>query len=122
VARYTSEWKKPIETIAAEAMDALVNWNWPGNIRELQNFIQRRVILSDSPVLRVPVGELTGRAHVASGKMSEASERELILQALKEASGVIGGASGAARRLGMKRTTFYSRMKKLNIAPDNTED
>jgi formate hydrogenlyase transcriptional activator len=121
VARYASEWKKPIETIPAEAMDALVNWNWPGNIRELQNYIQRCVILTDSPVLRVPVAELSGRAHVASGKMSAASERELILQALKEASGVIGGASGAAWRLGMKRTTFYSRMKKLNIAPDNTE-
>jgi formate hydrogenlyase transcriptional activator len=122
VARYSSEWKKPIETIPAEAMDTLVNWNWPGNIRELQNFIQRCVILTDSPVLRVPVGELTGRPHVASRKMSEASERELILQALKESCGVIGGASGAARRLGMKRTTFYSRMKKLNIAADNTEE
>jgi transcriptional regulator with GAF, ATPase, and Fis domain len=54
--------------------------------------------------------------------MSAASERELILQALKETSGVIGGASGAARRLGMKRTTFYSRMKKLNIAPNNSEE
>jgi formate hydrogenlyase transcriptional activator len=122
VSRYAKEWKKPIETIPAEAMNALVNWNWPGNIRELQNFVQRCVILTDSPVLRVPVSELTGRANIASGKMSEAAERELILQALKEASGVIGGASGAARRLGMKRTTFYSRMKKLNIAPDNSED
>jgi formate hydrogenlyase transcriptional activator len=103
-------------------MNALVNWNWPGNIRELQNFVQRCVILTDSPVLRVPVGELTGRANIASGQMSAASERELILQALKETSGVIGGASGAARRLGMKRTTFYSRMKKLNIAPNNSEE
>lgn len=122
VSRYASEAKKSIATISAEAMNALVNWNWPGNIRELQNFVQRCVILTDSPVLRVPVGELTGRANIASGKMSEAAERELILQALKEASGVIGGASGAARRLGMKRTTFYSRMKKLNIAPDNTAE
>jgi formate hydrogenlyase transcriptional activator len=72
--------------------------------------------------LRVPVGELKGRANIASGRMSEAAERELILQALKEASGVIGGASGAARRLGMKRTTFYSRMKRLNIAPDTSEE
>jgi formate hydrogenlyase transcriptional activator len=122
VSRYASEWKKPIETIPAEAMNALVNWNWPGNIRELQNFVQRCVILTDSPVLRVPVSELTGGANIASGKMSEAAERELILQALKEASGVIGGASGAARRLGMKRTTFYSRMKRLNIAPVNSEE
>ena len=120
VSRYASEWKKPIETIPAEAMNALVNCNWPGNIRELQNFVQRCVILTDSPVLRVPIGELTGRANVASGKMSEAAKRELILQALKEASGVIGGPSGAARRLGMKRTTLYSRMKKLNISPDSS--
>jgi formate hydrogenlyase transcriptional activator len=118
VSRYAREAKKSIATIPAQAMDALVNWNWPGNIRELQNFVQRCVILTDSPVLRVPVGELTGRANLSSGKVSEAAERELILQALKEACGVIGGASGAAMRLGMKRTTFYSRMKKLNIAPD----
>ena len=122
VSRYASEWKKPIETIPAEAMNALVNWNWPGNIRELQNFVQRCVILSDSPVLRVPVGELKGRTNKASGKMSEGAERELILEALKEASGVIGGASGAARRLGMKRTTFYSRMKRLNIATRDSEE
>jgi len=120
VSRYASEWKKPIETIPAEAMNALVNWNWPGNIRELQNFVQRCVILTDSTVLRVPIDELKGRANIALGKLSEASERELLLQALKEAGGVIGGASGAARRLGMKRTTLYSRMKKLNIAPDNS--
>jgi formate hydrogenlyase transcriptional activator len=122
VSKYASEWKKPIETIPAETMNALVNWNWPGNIRELQNFVQRCVILADSPVLRVPIGELKGRANRPSGKMSEAAERELILQALKEASGVIAGASGAARRLGMKRTTLYSRMKKLNIAPYNSEE
>jgi formate hydrogenlyase transcriptional activator len=122
VARYASELKKPIDTIPAESMNALVNWNWPGNIRELQNFVLRCVILTDSTVLTVPVGELTGRAHVASGKMSEAAERELILRALKEASGVIGGASGAASKLRMKRTTFYSKMKKLNIAPDTFEE
>jgi formate hydrogenlyase transcriptional activator len=121
VSRYASEWKKPIEIIPEETMNALVNWNWPGNIRELQNFVQRCVILTDSPVLRVPTGELRGRASRPSGKMSEAAERELILQALKEASGVIAGASGAARRLGMKRTTLYSKMKKLNIAPHSGE-
>jgi formate hydrogenlyase transcriptional activator len=122
VSRYASEWKKTIETIPAKAMSALVNWNWPGNVRELQNFIQRCVILTDSPVLKVPVGELKSRVNVASGRISEAVGRELILQALKDASGVIGGPSGAAQRLGMKRTTFYSRMKKLNIAPDNYQD
>jgi len=98
-------------------MGALVNWNWPGNIRELQNLVQRCVILTNSPVLRVPLGELERGTNPASGKMSQEVERELILQALEEAGGVIGGASGAANRLGMKRTTLYSKMKRLNISP-----
>jgi formate hydrogenlyase transcriptional activator len=116
VFKYASEAKKSIATIPAEAMDALLNWSWPGNIRELQNLIQRCVILTNSPVLRVPLGELRNNAKPSSGKPSPGIERELILQALKEAEGVIGGASGAANRLGMKRTTLYSKMKKLNIS------
>ena len=117
VARYASEAKKSIVTIPREAMDALRNWSWPGNIRELQNLIQRSVILTNSPVLMVSLGELRSDAKSSSGRMSPEVERELILQALKEAGGVIGGASGAANRLGMKRTTLYSKMKKLNIGP-----
>jgi formate hydrogenlyase transcriptional activator len=117
VSRYAREAKKSIGTIPAEAMDALLNWSWPGNIRELQNLVQRCVILTTSPVLMVPLGELRRNAKPSSGKMSPEVERELILQALKEAGGAIGGASGAANRLGMKRTTLYSKMKKLNISP-----
>src|SRR5450755_2272299 len=117
VARYASEAKKSIATIPREAMDALRNWNWPGNIRELQNLMQRCVILTNSPVLMVPLGELRSDAKPSSGRVSPEVERELILQALKEAGGVIGGESGAANRLGMKRTTLYSKMKKLNISP-----
>jgi formate hydrogenlyase transcriptional activator len=117
VSRYASEAKKSIVTIPAAAMDALLNWSWPGNIRELQNMVQRCVILTDSTVLRVPLGELRKDTRPSSGKMSQDVERELILEALKEAGGVIGGASGAANRLGMKRTTFYSKVKKLNIRP-----
>jgi formate hydrogenlyase transcriptional activator len=98
-------------------MDALLNWSWPGNIRELQNLVQRCVILTDSSVLRVPLGELKRDTKPSSGKMPQEMERELILQSLKDAGGVIGGASGAANRLGMKRTTLYSKMKKLNISP-----
>ena len=117
VARYASEAKKSIATIPREAMDALRNWSWPGNIRELQNLIQRCVILTNSAVLTVPLGELRSDAKPSSGRMSPEVERELILQALKEVGGAIGGASGAANRLGMKRTTLYSKMKKLNISP-----
>ena len=122
VSRYASEAKKSIVAIPAEAMDALLNWSWPGNIRELQNLVQRCVILTDSPVLKVPPGELRRDTKPSSGKMSQEAERELILQALKEAGGVMGGASGAASRLGMKRTTLYSKMKKLNINPVEFRD
>jgi formate hydrogenlyase transcriptional activator len=122
VSKYASEGKKSIDAIPAEAMKALLSWNWPGNIRELENFIQRCVILTDSSVLTVPTSELAGRPRLASGKISEVSERQLILQSLKETGGMIGGASGAAKKLGMKRTTFYSKMKKLNIAPTRSED
>jgi formate hydrogenlyase transcriptional activator len=94
-----------------------VNWSWPGNIRELQNLVQRCVILTDSPVLRVPLGELKRDTKPSSGRIPQEIERELILQALKDAGGVIGGTSGAATRLGMNRTTLYSKMKKLNISP-----
>jgi formate hydrogenlyase transcriptional activator len=122
VSRYANEAKKSIAAIPAEAMDALLNWSWPGNIRELQNLVQRCVILTNSPVLGVPLGELRSNAKPSSGRMSPEVERELILQALKEAGGVKGGASGAANRLGMKRTTLYSKMKKLNISPVEFQD
>jgi formate hydrogenlyase transcriptional activator len=117
VSKYAAEANKSIATVPAEAMEALENWSWPGNIRELQNLVQRCVILTNSPVLRVPLGELKRDANPSSGKMSKEVERELILQTLKETGGVIAGTSGAAHRLGMKRTTLYSKMKKLNISP-----
>jgi len=117
VSKYASEADKSIVTIPADAMDALLNWNWPGNIRELQNMVQRCVILTNSPLLKVPLEELKRKLRPSSSKMSPGAEYELMLQALKEAHGVIGGASGAAARLGMKRTTFYWKMKKLNISP-----
>jgi formate hydrogenlyase transcriptional activator len=122
VSRYAREAKKSIATIPADAMDALLNWGWPGNIRELQNLMQRCVILTTSPVLSVPLEELRSGKKPSSGKVSPEVERELILQALKEAGGAIGGASGAANRLGVKRTTLYSKMKKLNINPVEFQD
>jgi formate hydrogenlyase transcriptional activator len=122
VSKYASEEKKSIATVPAEAMEALLNWGWPGNIRELQNLVQRCVILTTSSVLRVPLGELRSNAKLPSGKVSREVERELILRALKQAGGVIGGASGAANRLGVKRPTLYSKMKKLNISPAGFPD
>jgi formate hydrogenlyase transcriptional activator len=122
VSKYAAEANKSIATVPAEAMDALENWSWPGNIRELQNLVQRCVILTTSSVLRVPLGELRRHTKSSSGKMSPEVEREIILQALKEAGGVIAGASGAANKLGMKRTTLYSKMKNLNIRPAEFQD
>jgi formate hydrogenlyase transcriptional activator len=115
---YARRMGKPIETIPAETLTTLCHYFWPGNIRELENLIERSVILSQGPELRVPLVELKAQATAASHGMAtlEAAEREHILRALQEAHGVIGGPTGAAASLGMKRTTLQSRMKKLGIS------
>lgn len=107
-----------IEHIPASTMDALVAWPWPGNIRELQNLMERSVILSQGPELQVPVAELKTMAGVETCspvKTLEDVERDHIIQALRECKGVISGPLGVAARLGMKRTTLNYRMKKLGI-------
>jgi formate hydrogenlyase transcriptional activator len=109
---------KTIETIPAETMSVLVRYDWPGNVRELENAIERAVILTNGPVLQVPILEFRHRTTAlppAAGTL-EATEREAILAALREANWVVGGSRGAARRLGLKRSTLYSRMEKLGIA------
>jgi formate hydrogenlyase transcriptional activator len=112
-----------IETIPTEAMDALVWYPWPGNIRELENVIERAVILSPGPTLRIPVVQLkspgpTERPTRTVTTLIEA-EREHILGALRESNWVLGGPNGAAARLGTKRTTLQWKMKKLGISrPD----
>jgi formate hydrogenlyase transcriptional activator len=110
---------KHIETIPEDTMDALVRWKWPGNIRELNNLIERAVILTRGPVLYVPLTELR-TADLKNNTISEkrdlpSGERERILRALREAKGRIAGLEGAAARLGMKRTTLNSKLKKLGI-------
>jgi formate hydrogenlyase transcriptional activator len=107
---------KRIESIPAEAMAALCAYHWPGNVRELENMIERAVILTRGPVLQVPLGELRASSPPLLGDGTlEATEREAILRALRDSGWVIGGAEGAATRLGMKRTTLQSRMRKLGI-------
>jgi formate hydrogenlyase transcriptional activator len=108
---------KRITTIRSETMDGLVRYGWPGNIRELQNLIERAVILSSGDVLKVPMGEL-GAHPAVPGKASqtlEDAERRHILQVLQETHWVVGGPQGAAVRLGMKRSTLQFRMQKLGI-------
>ncbi|HKS96484.1 MAG TPA: sigma 54-interacting transcriptional regulator [Terriglobia bacterium] len=118
--KYARRMNKSIETIPTEAMQALQQAQWPGNVRELENLIERAVILSQGPVLRVPLAELKQAAEtpaVAGGVQTlDTAEREHILRALRETRGVVGGPRGAAALLGMKRTTLQSRMRKLGIA------
>jgi transcriptional regulator with GAF, ATPase, and Fis domain len=121
VDRHSRRMGKTIETIPPESMEALVRWSWPGNIRELENFLERAVILTRGPVLFVPLAELEAmeeedeQSTGASNPTLEAAERDHILRALREAKGIIGGPGGAAERLGLKRTTLNSKMKKLGI-------
>jgi formate hydrogenlyase transcriptional activator len=119
VQHYARRMNRVIDTIPSETMSALVRYPWPGNIRELQNLIERAVILSSGPVLRVPLKDLPNRAPVGSTKARpqtmEEAERAHILAALKETKWVVGGPNGAAARLGMNRSTVLFRMKKLGI-------
>jgi len=113
---------KTIESIPDETMQALIRWQWPGNIRELENFLERAVILTRGPVLFVPLAELETEADedenadtVPENPSLQAAEREHILRVLRESKGQIGGSHGAAARLGLKRTTLNSKLKKLGI-------
>ncbi len=118
-ALYAQRMNKRIDVIPADTMDALARYPWPGNIRELQNFIERAVILSPQSILRAPVSELEPfRPHKGSNVpingLAEV-ERDHILRALEASNWVIGGQSGAAARVGLKRTSLAYRMKKLRI-------
>ena len=121
VQKHAQRMGRKIETIPTHALEALTKYHWPGNIRELQNLIERSVILSSGTELRVAMAEIADKSasvglHDRGSAVSEAAERAQILQALKEASGKVGGATGAAARLGLKRTTLQSRMRKYGIA------
>ena len=117
--QFARRMKKSIETIPTETMDALVHYEWPGNIRELQNLIERAVILSAGPTLDVPLSSVTPRAQApARGRETETLEetdRRHIVSALESTNWVIGGPNGAAARLGLKRSTLQFRMRKLGI-------
>ncbi len=117
VSKHARTLDKTIETIPADVMNALTKWDWPGNIRELENFIERAVILSKGPALRAPVAELALPPETPAQEdvTLDATQREHILRVLREAKGVIAGPKGAAAKLGLKRTTLNSKMKKLGI-------
>jgi formate hydrogenlyase transcriptional activator len=114
--KYGRRMEKHIESIPAAAMKKLSDSQWPGNIRELENFIERSVILTHGSALQVPVGELGSKPAPVAG-LREADQREEILRILKHTMGRVAGPQGAAARMGIKRTTLISRMKKLGIDP-----
>jgi formate hydrogenlyase transcriptional activator len=118
--RFAQQMKKKIESVPKETMAALVSYNWPGNIRELQNLVERGVILSRGSSLEIPLTELKRSTRVTTvtnnATTLEAVERDHILRVLSETRWVIGGPGGAAARLGMNRTTLNHRMRKLGIS------
>ena len=118
VQKYGRRMEKKIESIPATATKRLAAWHWPGNIRELENFIERSVILTHGSALEVPIGELAGNGKAAPAPGTrDADERDGILRILKDTKGRVAGPQGAAARMGIKRTTLISRMKKLGINP-----
>jgi formate hydrogenlyase transcriptional activator len=122
VAKYAARMQKVIERIRAEVMDTLTFYSWPGNIRELQNFIECSVILTSGSTLYCPLARLGSGTQVLSPEEPitlEDLNREHIRRTLQQTRGVIMGPNGAAVRLGIKRTTLYSRMRKLGISRSN---
>ena len=121
VQKYIRQMKKRIDTIPTAAVKALTEYDWPGNVRELENFVERAVILSRGSKLEPPLTELAKHKNPASAASAdnsatlEEAEREHIVRALKETKWVVGGPAGAATRLGMKRTSLSSLMKRLGI-------
>jgi formate hydrogenlyase transcriptional activator len=123
VRQHAGRLKRPIAGVPNSVMDALCRWYWPGNVRELENVVERAVILATDGVLRQP---LLGGPDIAPPSSDppqdtdlpplDRVQRDAILEALRAANGLVGGAKGAAARLGMKRTTLQSRMRKLGIA------
>jgi formate hydrogenlyase transcriptional activator len=118
VLRLSRQMQKRIKSVPKQAMDALVNHDWPGNVRELENFIERCVIFTQGDELNVPNNQLKRTPSRGAGSAPatfEQAERQVIVDALKAASGRISGKGGASERLGLKRTTLQNKMRKLNI-------
>jgi formate hydrogenlyase transcriptional activator len=122
VLRHSRQMQKRVRSVPKLAMEALVNADWPGNIRELENFIERCVIFTQGDELSVPHGELkkaSGRSAASAASSFEQAERQVIIDALRAASGRVAGKGGAAEHLGLKRTTLQNKMRKLNISRAN---
>ena len=117
VRKYANRMNKSILSIPARTMETLVQWAWPGNIRELENFVERSVILTPGLVLQVPLSELHAESDSDETETLRDKERQRILRALRECKGQLGGPNGAAARLGLKRTTLQSKLNGFGISP-----
>jgi formate hydrogenlyase transcriptional activator len=115
VAKLSREMGRRIRTIPPRTMEALTNRPWKGNVRELANFVERAVVLSQGEELQIPAGEFLDSPEGTPISTFEQAERNVIIDALKAASGRIAGRGGAAERLGLKRTTLQNKMQKLGI-------
>jgi formate hydrogenlyase transcriptional activator len=116
VQKHSRRMNRTVETIPADTLEQLVRYPWPGNIRELENLIERAVIVSPGSTLRVPLSEIKHPPEPAGGALTlRAAEREHITRALEATNWVLAGPRGAAARLGMKRTTLQSKMRKLGL-------
>jgi len=114
--RFAKRLRRPIESVARESMEMLCRWPWPGNVRELQNVVERAVILCRGRTLTVPRADFESAAQPATtGGTLEDVEREHILRTLEQTGWVIGGPHGAAERLGLKRTSLVSTMRRLGV-------
>ena len=119
VEKCSARMHKQIDVIPEEAIQAMTHWKWPGNIRELENFIERSVILSEGNRLNPPLGELreeTSRQPSDSDVTLRDKEREHIVEILRQTRGALSGPAGAAARLGLKRTTLQYKMQRLGIS------
>jgi formate hydrogenlyase transcriptional activator len=124
VRKFARVMDRGIETVPSETMNTLIGWHWPGNVRELENFIERSVILTEGTALRSPLAELQADSSTfGSAEHSlKGAEREHIVRVLRETGGLISGPTGAARRLGLKRTTLQSKMQRLGITRRDYSD
>jgi formate hydrogenlyase transcriptional activator len=120
---YARKMGRQIEQISPETISELTSYAWPGNIRELQNFIERSVILSSGNILRAPLSSLkaVGAPESQGAVTLEEAERDHIRKTLEQTRWVVAGPNGAAARLGIKRSTLYFRMQKLGISRSNRE-
>jgi formate hydrogenlyase transcriptional activator len=125
VEKFADRMNRCVSQIPGEVMETLCEHDWPGNIRELQNLIERAVIMSPGPELRLPAigsGPMAQECAANRARTLEEAEREHILKVLNEAGGVVGGHHGAASRLGLPRTSLIYRMRKLGIAPRKSSE